>query len=78
VRDSPDFAAMVPLAQTTVCDTLLIAAVSTPTPAMLGTNVPTTILHGEPAAPELIVVPESHEHAVDPAGTLRVVLARLD
>lgn len=89
----PDFAAMVPLAQTTVYDTELIASVSTPTPAMLGTTVPTTILRGEPAAPvlvtacerlvavmpgtELVVVPESRDHAVDPAGTVREVLARL-
>ena len=93
LRNSPEFAAMVPLAQTTVYDTLLIVAVSTPTPAILGTDVPTTILHGVPAAPvivaachrlaaampgtELVVVPESHDHAVDPAGTVREVLARL-
>jgi hypothetical protein len=60
---------------------------------MLSSNVPTTILHGDPAAPvivaacnelaaampktELVVVPESHDHAVDPAGTVREVLARL-
>lgn len=90
----PDFAGLVPLAQTTVYDTPLIACVSTPTPAMLGTSVPTTILRGEPAAPvlvtacnrltaampgvELVVVPESHDHTVDPAGTVREVLARLD
>lgn len=93
LRASPQFAGMVPLAQTTVYDTLLIASVSTPTPAMLGTGVPTTILRGEPAAPvlvvacnrlaaampeaELVVVPESHHHAVDPTGTVRKVLARL-
>lgn len=94
LRASPEFAGMVPLARTTVYDTLLIASVSTPTPAMLGTSVPTTILRGEPAAPvlitacnwlaaampgaELVVVPESHNHAVDPTGTVREVLARLN
>jgi hypothetical protein len=26
---------------------------------------------------ELVVVPESHDHAVDPTGTVREVLARL-
>jgi pimeloyl-ACP methyl ester carboxylesterase len=94
LQESPDFPGLVSLAQTTVYDTLLIASVSTPTPAMLGTSVPTTILHGEPAAPvlvtacnrlaaalpgaDLVVVPESHDHAVDPAGTVREVLDRLD
>lgn len=93
LHGSPDFAAMVPLAQTTVYDTRLIASVSTPTPAMLGIKIPTTVLRGEPAAPvlaracellaaamhaELVVVPESSDHAVDPAGTARAVLARLD
>ena len=93
LRQSPNFTEMVPLAQTTVYDTLLIASVSTPTPAMLGTSVPTTILRGDPAAPvlvtacerlsaampgaELVVVPESQDHAVDPAGTVREVLTRL-
>ncbi len=93
LRLAPDFAALLPLAQTTVYDTLLVASVSTPTPAMLAAPVPTTILRGEPAAPvivsacdrlaaamsgaELIVVPESHDHTVDPAGTVRHVLARL-
>lgn len=89
----PGFPALVPLAQTTVYDTRLIASASTPTPAMLGLDVPTTILRGEPAAPvliaacerlaaampgaELVVVPESRHHAVDPTGTVREVLARL-
>jgi pimeloyl-ACP methyl ester carboxylesterase len=91
--NSPEFPDLVPLAQTTVYDTLLTAAVSVPTPAMLGTSVRTTILRGEPAAPvlvtacerlaatmpgvELVVVPESRDHAVDPTGTVREVLARL-
>lgn len=94
LRDGPDFAGFVPLAQTTVYDTLLIASVSTPTQAMLDISVPTTMLHGEPAAPvlvaacnrlaaetagaDLVVVPESHDHAVGPCGTAREVLARIN
>jgi hypothetical protein len=72
----------------------LVASGSTPTPVMLGTSIPPTILRGEPAAPvlvaacdrlaaalpgvELVVVPESHNHAVDPTGTVHEVLARLN
>ena len=93
LRGAPDFAGLASLAQTTVYDTLLVASASTPTPAVLATTVPTTILRGEPAAPvivtacerlaaampgaELIVVPESRDHTLDPAGTAREVLARL-
>lgn len=93
VRASPAFAGMVPLAQTTVYDNRLVASVSTPTAAMLGVDVPTTILRGDPTMPlivtaverlaaampgtELVVVPESHDHGVDPAGTVREVRARI-
>jgi pimeloyl-ACP methyl ester carboxylesterase len=89
----PSFPSLVRLAQTTVYDTQLVASVSTPTPEMLGNGIPTTILRGEPAAPvlvaacerlaaampgvELVVVPESQHHRVDPSGTVREVLARL-
>ena len=68
-------------------------SVSTPTGAMLGVDVPTTLLRGDPtvqlivtaverlaaAMPgtELMVVPESHDHSVDPAGTVREVRARI-
>ena len=90
---SPAFAGLVPLAQTTVYDSRLVASVSTPTAAMLGVDVPTTILRGDPTVPlivtaverlaaampgtELVVVPESHDHGVDPAGTVREVRARI-
>lgn len=93
LADSPDFAPMVDLAQTTVYDTRLIAQASTPTREMLDIDVPTTIMRGEPAAPifmtgcprlaklmpaaDLVVVPESHDHALDPIGTVREVLARV-
>ncbi len=93
IRSSPMFAALVPLAQSTVYDALLTKAVSTPTAAMIGVEVPVTILRGEPTFPilvaatdrlaelmpraELLVVPESHDHGVDPAGTAREIRSRL-
>ncbi len=93
IRSSPMFAALVPLAQSTVYDALLTSAVSTPTEAMIDVEVPVTILRGEPTFPilvtatdrlaelmphaELVVVPESRDHGVDPAGTVREVLSRL-
>ncbi len=93
IRSSPMFPALVPLAQSTVYDALLTKAVSTPTAAMLGVGVPVTILRGEPTFPmlvaaadrlaemiphaELVVVPESHDHGVDPEGTAREVRGRL-
>lgn len=93
VRASPVFASLVPLAQSTVYDATLAAAVSTPTPAMLGVGVPVTVLRGDPTFPmlvaaaealahalpaaELVIVPESHDHGVDPAGTTREIAARL-
>jgi hypothetical protein len=90
---SPAFAGFVPLAQTTVYDNRLVASVSTPTAAMLGVDVQTTLLRGDPTLPliitaverlaaampgtEVVVVPESHDHGVDPAGTVREVRARI-
>ena len=75
-----------------VYDNRLVASVSTPTAAMLGVDVPTTLLRGDPTLPlivtavelaaampgtELVVVPESHDHGVDPGGTVREVRARI-
>jgi pimeloyl-ACP methyl ester carboxylesterase len=93
IRASPIFAGLVPLAQTVVYDALLTRAVSTPTAAMLGVQAPVTILRGEPTFPvlitaaerlaaampqaELVVVPESRDHGVDPAGTAREIRSRL-
>ena len=93
LRASPAFAGFVPLAQTTVYDNRLVASVSTPTAAMLGVDVPTTLLRGDPTMPlivtaverlaaampgtELVVVTESHDHGVDPGGTVREVRARM-
>jgi len=93
IRASPMFGALVPLAQSTVYDALLVSSVSTPTHAMTHVAVPVTILRGEPTFPllvtatdrlaeamphaELVVVPESHDHGVDPAGTVREIQRRL-
>jgi pimeloyl-ACP methyl ester carboxylesterase len=92
-RASPTFAGQVTLARSAVYDHRLVASVSTPTAAMLGVDVPTTILRGDPTMPllvtaaerlaaampgaDLVVVPESHDHGVDPAGTVREVRARI-
>jgi hypothetical protein len=92
LRASPAFAGFASLAQTTVYDNRLVASVSTPTAAMLGVDVPTTI-RGDPMMPlivtavdrlaaampgtDLVVVPESHDHGVDPAGTVREVRVRI-
>lgn len=91
IRSSPAFAALVPLAQSVVYDATLTRALSTPTPEMLG--VTATILRGEPTFPalvracdslhaamrasELVIVPESRDHGMDPAGTARELRARI-
>lgn len=93
IRSSPMFAGLVPLAQSVVYDALLTAELDAPTAAMSGITVPTTILRGEPTFPflvgaverlaaampaaELVVVPESHDHGVDPDATARLVASRL-
>jgi hypothetical protein len=93
LRAGDDFARLLPLAQSTVYDNRLVAAVSTPTAKMLAVDVPTTILRGDPTMPvlvtaverlvaampaaELVIVPESHDHGVDPEGTVRVIRARI-
>jgi pimeloyl-ACP methyl ester carboxylesterase len=92
-RASDQFAAVVPLGQSTVYDTRLVAQVSTPTPDMLAVSDPVTVLRGEQTFPmlitaadrlaeeiegaELVIVPESVMHRPDPAATARVVHARL-
>ncbi len=93
MRASEQFADLVPLAQSTVYDTNLVAAVSTPTPEMLAVDAPITVLRGEQTFPilisasdrlaaeidgaELVIVPESVMHRPDPAATARVVSERL-
>jgi len=93
IRSSPMFASLVAVAQSVVYDETLAETLSTPTAAMTDVSVPVTLLRGEPTFPflvqalerlsglmpsaELVVVPESHDHSVDPAGTTREVAARL-
>ncbi|WP_221584871.1 alpha/beta fold hydrolase [Microbacterium sp. G2-8] len=93
IRQSPMFADLVPLAQSAVYDAILTNALPRPTPAMAGIAVPVTILRGEPTFPilvrasellaeampeaELVVVPESRDHGVDPVGTVREIAARM-
>lgn len=93
IRASDQFAALVPLAQSTVYDTALVHLVSTPTPEMLAVTQPVTVIRGEQTFPvlvaaadrlaaaidgaELVVVPESVMHRPDPAATARVVRDRV-
>lgn len=92
IRQSEQFVALLPLAQSTVYDALLTAQVSTPTPEMRAVT-PVTILRGEQTFPilvtaadrlaeamphsELVIVPESVMHRPDPAATARVVRERV-
>lgn len=94
IRASPIFPGLLPLAQSAVYDAALVGAVSDPPAEMLAVRTPVTVLRGEPTFPflvvaaerlaealpvaELVIVPESRDHAVDPAGTAGEVAARLD
>jgi pimeloyl-ACP methyl ester carboxylesterase len=93
IRQSDQFAGLVPLAQSTIYDAKLTAQVSTPPPAMLSVSQPVTILRGEQTFPilvtaadrlaremddaELVIVPESVMHRPDPAATARVIRERV-
>lgn len=93
IRSSPMFASLVPMAQSTVYDALLTKAVSTPTQAMTAVTVPVTIFRGARTFPvivtavaklakampqaEIVIVPESNDHGVDPQGTTREIHRRL-
>ncbi|MFE5410100.1 alpha/beta fold hydrolase [Microbacterium sp. NPDC056569] len=93
IRASDQFAALVPLAQSTVYDTNLVGVASTPSAEMLSVAAPVTVLRGAQTFPmlitaadrladeidgaELVVVPESVMHRPDPAATARVVKERL-
>ena len=93
LRAGKEFAGITPLAQSTVYDTRLVAAVSTPTASMLAVDVPITILRGDPTMPvlvtaverlaaampkaELVIVPESQNHGIDPEATVREIRARI-
>ncbi|MEN2738331.1 alpha/beta hydrolase [Microbacterium sp. X-17] len=91
-RASEQFAAVEPLAQSTVYDTTLVREASTPDAALLSVTSPVVILRGEQTFPiliaaasrlaaeiegaELVIVPESVMHRVDPVATARVIRHR--
>ena len=93
IRQSEQFSALVPLAQSTVYDAKLTAQVSTPPPEMLSVSPRVTILRGEQTFPvlvtaadrlvermekaELVIVPESVMHRPDPVATARAVRERV-
>ena len=93
IRASDQFAALVPLAQSTVYDTNLVRVASTPSAEMLWVSAPVTVLRGAQTFPmlitaadrladeidgaELVVVPESVMHRPDPGATARVLAERL-
>lgn len=93
IRLSEQFPALVLRAQSTVYDARLTAQVSTPTPEMLSVSQPVTILRGEQTFPillmaadrlarempqaDLVVVPESVMHRLDPSATARAVRERV-
>jgi pimeloyl-ACP methyl ester carboxylesterase len=93
IRASDQFAALLPLAQSTVYDTNLVNEASTPSAEMLAVDAPITILRGAQTFPvlvtaadrlaeeiddaELVIVPESVMHRPDPAATARVIRERL-
>jgi len=93
IRQSEQFSALLPLAQSTVYDAKLTAQVSTPTAEMLSVAQPVTILRGAQTFPllvtaadrlaeampaaDLVIVPESVMHRPDPTATARVVRERV-
>jgi pimeloyl-ACP methyl ester carboxylesterase len=92
-RAGGQLAAMAPLAQSTVYDTRLVHQASTPDAAMRAVAQPVFVLRGEQTFPmlipaaarlvaaipgsELIVVPESVMHRLDPIATARVLRTRI-
>lgn len=93
IRQSEQFPALLPLAQSTVYDAKLAAQVSTPPPEMLSVPQSVTILRGEQTFPilvvaadrlaekmtgaELVIVPESVMHRPDPVATARAIRDRV-
>ncbi|GAB32336.1 alpha/beta fold hydrolase [Gordonia otitidis] len=92
IRSSPMFDGLVAIAQSVVYDATIARDLSDPTAEMCAVRTPTTVLLGaetfpllEAAAPrvadeldsaELVRVPESVGHRVDPLATARVVAER--
>lgn len=93
IKASPLFAHLTTLAQSTVYDAAIAAATSTPDERLLSIATPTTVLVGvetmpvlERAAPmlvermpsaELVRVPESKHHAIDPPATAAIIAERI-
>lgn len=93
IRQSPLFERLLPLAQSTVYDATLAREVSTPTREMREVAVPVVILCGEQTFPvlatasrrlaaempdaELVIVPESVMHRLDPDAAADIVRSRL-
>ncbi len=91
-RATPEFDQLLPLAQSTVYDTLVTQRTSTPTTAMVDVEMPVTILCGTETMPFLATaarrlaetmpnaefreVPESIGHRMHPDATARIVAAR--
>lgn len=92
-RASPAFAQIAPLGRSTVYDTLVTRRASTPSAEMREVRMPVTILCGVETMPilvtassrlaemmpdaELVQVPESVGHRMDPEATARIVAARI-
>ena len=92
IRASPMFEALTALAQSTVYDAALTRELSTPTAAMLAASSAVVLCGAEtfpflsaaaerlaglmPSA-ELVIVPESVGHRVEPVATTRIIAARL-
>lgn len=92
-RASPAFAQTAPLGRSTVYDTLVTRRASTPSAEMREVRMPVTILCGVETMPilitaatrlseampdaELLKVPESVGHRMDPAATARIVAERI-
>lgn len=93
MSQSPMFADLVPIAQSVVYDATLTRRVSIPTDAMLGVDVPVTILRGETTFPvlmsscddlhaampasELVVDAESSDHDLNPRSSAEIVRSRV-
>lgn len=94
IRSSPMFSGLVPLAQSVVYDATLSRAQDDPGPDLRAVAIPTTVLCGVETFPflevaarrlaaampsaELVIVPESRGHRVDPDATARIIADRLD
>jgi pimeloyl-ACP methyl ester carboxylesterase len=93
IKASTLFDHLTTLAQSTVYDATIAAATSTPDARLLGVAVPTTILVGEETMPvleraapmlaermpaaQLVRVPESRNHAIDPPATAAIIAQRV-